>query len=80
MTPVAASARADTMAARTLEPRAMDDEPSDAPRPYALSARGVGVSFGGLRALDGVDLDVEPGAIIGVIGPNGAGAGDATSL
>jgi len=51
----------------------MDDEPSDAPRPYALSARGVGVSFGGLRALDGVDLDVEPGAIIGVIGPNGAG-------
>ncbi|HEX9711633.1 MAG TPA: ABC transporter ATP-binding protein [Actinomycetota bacterium] len=54
-------------------PAAMNTEQIPSSRPYALSARGVGVSFGGLRALDGVDLDVEPGAIIGVIGPNGAG-------
>ncbi|HET7530550.1 MAG TPA: ABC transporter ATP-binding protein [Mycobacteriales bacterium] len=39
----------------------------------ALSVRGLGVSFGGVRALDGVDLDVRPGEIVGLIGANGAG-------
>ena len=39
----------------------------------ALSVRGMGVSFGGVRALDGVDLDVAQGEIVGLIGPNGAG-------
>ncbi|WGF89744.1 ABC transporter ATP-binding protein [Marinivivus vitaminiproducens] len=38
-----------------------------------LEARGVTVSFGGLRALDGVDIDMAPGAFTGVIGPNGSG-------
>jgi branched-chain amino acid transport system ATP-binding protein len=38
-----------------------------------LSVRRLCKRFGGLRALDGVDLDVAPGEILGVIGPNGAG-------
>ncbi len=29
--------------------------------------------FGGIKALDGIDLEVMPGEILGVIGPNGAG-------
>ena len=29
--------------------------------------------FGGLRAVDGASLNIEPGSITGLIGPNGAG-------
>src|SRR5439155_24727024 len=38
-----------------------------------LTARGLGKRFGGLKAVDGVDLDLLPGRLLGVIGPNGAG-------
>ena len=38
-----------------------------------LSARRITVSFGGVRAVVDVDLDVEPGQLVGLIGPNGAG-------
>jgi ABC-type branched-subunit amino acid transport system ATPase component/ABC-type branched-subunit amino acid transport system permease subunit len=38
-----------------------------------LEARGVGCSFGGVRAVDEVDLVVPDGAIVGIIGANGAG-------
>jgi ABC-type branched-subunit amino acid transport system ATPase component len=38
-----------------------------------LSIRDVAVTFGGVRALDGVTFDVPTGGITGVIGPNGAG-------
>ena len=38
-----------------------------------LAARGITVRFGGLLAVDAVDLDVRPEELIGIIGPNGAG-------
>ena len=38
-----------------------------------LAAVGVSVHFAGLRAVDEVDLAVEPHEILGLIGPNGAG-------
>ncbi len=38
-----------------------------------LDVREVSVSFGGLRALEAVSLDVETGHVTGLIGPNGAG-------
>ena len=38
-----------------------------------LEARGVKVHFAGVRAVDGVDLTLERGQILGLIGPNGAG-------
>ena len=38
-----------------------------------LECRTVSKFFGGLCALESVDLQVEPGDILGVIGPNGAG-------
>jgi branched-chain amino acid transport system ATP-binding protein len=38
-----------------------------------LEVRGLGKTFGGLRALDGVGFTVARGAIKAVIGPNGAG-------
>jgi branched-chain amino acid transport system ATP-binding protein len=36
-------------------------------------ADGVSVSFGGVRAVAGVDMAIEAGELVGLIGPNGAG-------
>jgi ABC-2 type transport system ATP-binding protein len=41
--------------------------------PLAVRARGITKCFGDVVALDGIDLDVAPGRIHGVVGPNGAG-------
>jgi ABC-2 type transport system ATP-binding protein len=43
---------------------------SDAP---AIEVRGLVKRFGEVRALDGVDLTVAQGQIVGLLGPNGAG-------
>ena len=38
-----------------------------------LEAANVSKKFGGLVAVDGVDLEIDSGEIVGLIGPNGAG-------
>jgi signal transduction histidine kinase/ABC-type multidrug transport system ATPase subunit len=51
-----------------VSPWAVDDTP-----PPLLTVSGLGVSFGPVRALDGVDLSVQPGELIALAGENGAG-------
>jgi ABC-type branched-subunit amino acid transport system ATPase component len=41
--------------------------------PAILRAQDIKVSFGGVRAVDGVSLDVRDGEILGLVGPNGSG-------
>ena len=38
-----------------------------------LAASDIGISFGGIKAIDGVSFNVRPGRILSIIGPNGAG-------
>lgn len=38
-----------------------------------LQLDGIGLSFGGVKALDNVALEVKKGEVFGIIGPNGAG-------
>jgi branched-chain amino acid transport system ATP-binding protein len=38
-----------------------------------LSLRGLTRRFGGLTAVDAIDLDLKPGELVSIIGPNGAG-------
>ena len=40
--------------------------------PFAIEAAGLVKVFGRTRALDGLDLQVETGTILGMLGPNGA--------
>ncbi|MFI5636752.1 ATP-binding cassette domain-containing protein [Streptomyces goshikiensis] len=41
--------------------------------PLAVEVRGLVKHYGETKALDGVDLDVREGTVLGVLGPNGAG-------
>jgi branched-chain amino acid transport system ATP-binding protein len=51
-----------------------DPRPSAAPSaPRTLQASSLEVHFGGVHAVDGVDLTLATGEILGLIGPNGAG-------
>lgn len=45
-----------------------------------LRARGLTKSFGAVRAVNGVDLDLAPGEALGFLGPNGAGKSTVLSI
>ncbi|AWT42894.1 MULTISPECIES: ATP-binding cassette domain-containing protein [Streptomyces] len=49
----------------------IDNKPSGAGS--AVTVRGLVKHYGETKALDGVDLDVREGTVMGVLGPNGAG-------
>ena len=38
-----------------------------------ITVKNLSKHFGGIQAVDGVDLHIERGAITGLVGPNGAG-------
>ncbi|MEZ4368289.1 MAG: ABC transporter ATP-binding protein [Kofleriaceae bacterium] len=48
--------------------------------PLALEVRGIGLSFGGLRAVHELSMKLPPGGLHGLIGPNGAGKTTAFNL
>ena len=54
--------------APTAEPLEFSGRPGP-----AVSVRGVGHSFDRLRALEGVDAQVDGGAVLGIVGPSGCG-------
>ena len=47
--------------------------PADAATPPLLQVENLAVSYGRIRAVDGVNLHVEPGRIVSLVGSNGAG-------
>ncbi|GAA1200097.1 ATP-binding cassette domain-containing protein [Streptomyces hebeiensis] len=54
----------------------IDKKPDGGRTGHAVEVRGLVKQYGGpqgTRALDGVDLDVREGTVLGVLGPNGAG-------
>jgi branched-chain amino acid transport system permease protein len=53
------------IARKTLDDKTSGDK--------TLSLRNIVLSFGNVRAIDGLDLDVKPGQVHGLIGPNGSG-------
>jgi ABC-type nitrate/sulfonate/bicarbonate transport system ATPase subunit len=57
-----------TIGAPAVEPLDLSGRPGP-----AVSVRGAGHSFGTLRALDGVDLLIPAGAVLGIVGPSGCG-------
>lgn len=72
----AGAAAANTLGEETTEPEALPgaaNKPPVAPGKPMLVIENLAVSFGQVKALDGVDLTIPENSIMGLIGPNGAG-------
>jgi ABC-type glutathione transport system ATPase component len=69
--PAAASAPAPSPVPATAE--AAQEPARSTGSELLLRAAGVGKVYGGVRAVDGVDLELHRGEVLGMIGPNGAG-------
>jgi len=50
------------------------------PKEPILEIAGITKHFGGITAVDGVDLEVQPGEAVGIIGPNGSGKSTLVNL
>ena len=50
---------------------ALASHPADGPP--AVHVRGLVKTYSGVRAVDGIDLDIRQGEIFALLGPNGAG-------
>ncbi|HEY1798308.1 MAG TPA: branched-chain amino acid ABC transporter ATP-binding protein/permease [Stellaceae bacterium] len=65
--------RGETVPAVPAAPVIALPHPREAAGGDLLVLKNVGIAFGGLRALDQIDLAVPEGSLYGIIGPNGAG-------
>ena len=71
--PAAAGTGATPARPRTASTRTEPRAPTGDDAAVVLAAHGVQVRFGGRTALDGVDVEVRSGEVLGLIGANGAG-------
>ena len=48
--------------------------------PHAIETKQLTKTYGSLKAVDSLDINVEPGEIFGLLGPNGAGKTTVVSM
>ena len=56
-----------------LLPRVLDKAAPSSIAPGSIALRDVALHFGGVKAIDGLDLEIRSGEVHGLIGPNGSG-------